>query len=680
MESPIKKYITDSKNPDYQKQKILDDIMTHQSLYFKKMEIAKKNLNYWSNIQWTPDEIKEHEDQGRQAMVINVMDRIIKDFIGMEINTRLDSTLLARSKDDEDKVDKLNKLNKYTDQINDMDNVEKFAFINSFLKGVGWTVSRWDTLNMPNGCVITENVRTEEMGWDLNSIKLDLSDARYLFRIQLRTKLDLIESHPKWEDEITQECMGSFETWSNNLLWKEYFDKHGYTSFQTYRDFCPYIEYYERVKVYNYTIIDEINPDEETFDTLAEANANYEGRCKQYALDGEMLIGENGIPRIVLLTNKKEIITQTIMIGNTIVEDKDTTLPMFPYVPCFCNYLDGKYWSGAEGMIDEQDIINRSYSSFDQQLGSAAKSGYMIDPNAFSDPRVTQEQLRQDLNSPTPIVVIKPQYLTPLPQPNVNPAFFNIIQMISTEVEKNAGSNALLGRGASAESGTVAEFRAQQGSKGRLFFFDNLKVWKKQVTLLNSWYIKNFMSEGQTIRITGGDSKSDYLVLDDVLMDSLKELKYDIIVSETDKSESSRLQHLKLLDQLQATNVVPPIIMAAMRIELMPFTGEEKERLLSMIQFHVDWEKQQAQTAQDQKNVVDAQAMKDRQDIKEKLNLKDRILEIQQELEQAKSKLEQTTQDLQDKKVALHTQNLTPQEMENLKNSMITNNMGEENG
>ena len=679
MESPIKKYITDAKNPDLQKLKIFDDIMAHQPYAYEKMLIAQKNVNYWSNVQWTPAEIQEHEDHGRHAMVINVMDRIIKDFIGMEINTRLDSTLLARSKDDEDKVDKLNKLNKYTNQINDIDNIEKFVFINSFLKGVGWTVGRWDTLNMPNGCVVNENVRSEEIGWDLNSIKLDLSDARYLFRVQLRTKLDLIESYPKWEEEINQSMMGSFESWSNNLLWKEYFTRHGYSA-DKYRDFCPYIEYYERVKVYNYTIIDEINPNEQTFDILAEAIANYEGRCKQYALDGEMLIGENGIPRIVLLTNKKEIIRQTIMIGDVIVEDKDTTLPMFPYIPCFCNFLDGKYWSGAEGMIDEQDIINRSYSSFDLQLGSAAKSGFMIDPAAFNDPRVTPEQIRQDLNSPTPIVIIKPQYLNPITQPNVNPAFFNIIQMISTEIEKNAGSNALLGRGASAESGTVAEFRAQQGSKGRLFFFDNLKVWKKQVTLLNTWYIKNFMSEGQSIRITGGDSKSDYLVLDDVLMDSLKELKYDIIVSETDKSESSRLQHLKLLDQLQATNVVPPIIMAAMRIELMPFTSEEKEKLFSMIQFHVDWEKQQQQTAQDQKNVVNAQAMKDRQDIKEKLNLKDRIIEIQQELEQALSKIDSDKRMLQEKSVALQTHNLTPQEMENLKNSMITNNMGEENG
>jgi hypothetical protein len=157
--------------------------------------------------------------------------------------------------------------------------------------------------------------------------------------------------------------------------------------------------------------------------------------------------------------------------------------------------VDGKWWSVVDGMISEQDLVNRTFSTFEHILGSSAKNPVLVQESLLKK-GFGIEHVREELSKITPVLsVMNTTAIQTLTMPQVNPQLFNIIQFAISRMTEKAGGREQLGiQESAAASGLAGRQRAEQGGLGRLPGFDRLKLWRKEITYDMVWYLKNFLT------------------------------------------------------------------------------------------------------------------------------------------------------------------------------------------
>jgi hypothetical protein len=213
------------------------------------------------------------------------------------------------------------------------------------------------------------------------------------------------------------------------------------------------------------------------------------------------------------------------------------------------------------------------------------------------------DKLVDDLSQPRPIIrVNSPGAITMIPSNPADPQILNSMSIMMNKMTDDAGGNTMFGIQENAqESAAAIEARARQGGIGRLEFFDNLKLWRKNLAVKTIWYMKNFMNNNQVLRILGTNGNPTNVYLDDGVIDSLKEVKIDITVEEAIKSDSMNERILKQFTDIAIATKMSPEMTLPFMIKLSSLPSELKNEMLSMLPFYVEYTKKQAEAAQIQK-------------------------------------------------------------------------------
>ena len=662
IESPVADYIEsdysyrDDMDSNERVYSITQNVFDDLDAVHDKFEIAI--LNYYYNIeqykgnQWSNIEKLKFATQMRYPYVFNEIFNKVDAVTGMQQKMRFDAKCIGRESGDDDAVTQLNHLLKWCEQINDIEYTESEIFFDTIVGGVGCSVNRYEKEDVDKGYPVLERVPPDEMKWDLRSKRLDGKDMRWMARTRYLTETDALELLPQFKEIIETAAKGVAGMESRRPVlserMREILDANN-KSYSKGKGIINLIEYYEKKKVYKYTVADEIENKIMEFDKYDEARDWYNGAMDKYIEDGTQVLNDDGTDKLILADTAVNGVWQTIIIGDILVKHTLTSLDDFPYTLCYGYFVNGEYWSFIDQLIDPQLWFNRYISQWDYIVETGIKGMVTVRSNLLKNP-MTAEQIRREVSKTAALFEVQShEAIMQHPPVQVNPALFQGIELALNRMNDYAGGRNLLGlQENAAESGRAVQLRAEQGGMSKIPLFDKLRLWRKQVTYKLVWYLKNFMTPGQILRVIGSDKDVQLVKIDDMLMNTLREIKYDIIVDEVVKTESVKERYFLALRDLftQVTNI-PDEIKLNLMLEFIDLPRTQKDEIRSQIQFYTQYMQQQAQENQQKRLEQQVKDSLYKMKVKEQMERAEELQEAQGEVEKQKLKMGKQIEEMQ---------------------------------
>lgn len=615
---------------------ITNNITKVWDYFVDKFETGERNFQYFKGNQWTEAERLAHVEQFRRVYVFNEIFNKIDHIVGTENETRLDTVLVAREKSDEAEVEILNWVIKWAEQINNLPFIQTTVFTDALVRGCGVSALNWAFDDVEFGYPQITVIPPYELIWDINCKQVDLSDARWMARIQFLSRQSLKELFPLWADKI-DEISGDSTLLIKNMEYNNYpyFNQlyaQRYLASSSYKEqeMIPLVEYYDYIVKPTYIVYDDIKNEDIQFDNKEDAQAFYEGKLDTYTQYGYPLYNEMGEENLFIYTINERIYRQTLIIGDEIFEHTDLATPFFPYDICFAYFSHGDYWAFVDQLISPQDLINRAFSQLDYQLGASEKGITTVVKNAL-DKSITLEDFRREYSKTKPIIpVLSHDAIRIWPPEGINPQLFEEVNFGLQRLIDYAGGRNILGYTDKAgESGRVVAERAQQAGIARLPLFDKLKIWRTSLTKKMVWYIKNIMSSIQLARILGDDPVVRFKKPLSELLSSIKEIEYDVVIDETFKSESIKERYFEQIKNMFLQFPTAPEVVVPTLLEFSSLPESKKKEILSKLEFYQQYTAQKQQMEHEQnlkqqaEDVIKRKIV--RQEMQKQLNVPERI-------------------------------------------------------
>ena len=596
--------------------KVKLDIEQSWLVFAARNDKSRVNLKFCQVEQWDEQDKRAFEAQGRIPYVFDQIGPKINHLIGTQQSTRLDASVLAMERGDEQYAAQLNKLVKWAEQMNRIEQLESAVFYDAAVIGVGISQVRWAMKDIVNGYPAAEHICPWQMVWDLSSTEVDGSDMRWMARIQAKRQSSWIEDYPEYKEliESVSTTQGNYlgATTFNGVNILDVLTERQMQEAQGSRDYLDYqgrgsyvigVEYYERLQDFEYVVVDSIQDVMTAFDDHQEAVDYMLGLQKGYALNAELLIDETGEDMVFISTNIKDSFYQTLVFGDQIAHRIQVDIPDFPYQVAYAYFHTGTYWSPVDSLIDPQILYNRMVAERDNQIGRANKDLATVVVAQLDGIGLDQVNASRSKTGAT-IPVRSHEAIKLHPNLPASPDLAMVLRDTEQFMVNNVGGQNALGlQENAAESGKAVQFRQQAAGTGKLPLFDHLRLWRRKVTEMMVWYMKNYLDESQTIRIIGKDGAAEYVDLDTGIMDTIRELRTDIIISEqTDTETSKQMQFQNVMDMFKvAGDTIPAELKIMLMVEMSDMDPATKEKILGGIKFYQEYTQQQMQMQHDDK-------------------------------------------------------------------------------
>src|SRR5499427_8941868 len=154
-------------------------------------EEARQSYDYVAGHQWSADDKATLLDQMRQPVTFNRIAPMVDAVTGAEILNRQEVTYSPREQGDVQVNELITAADKWARNLADTEDEESDAFADLVTCGMGWTETRMDYSEDPEGRIVDDRVDPLEMLSDPQAKKRCVADARYLIRSRWRNKADL---------------------------------------------------------------------------------------------------------------------------------------------------------------------------------------------------------------------------------------------------------------------------------------------------------------------------------------------------------------------------------------------------------------------------------------------------------------------------------------------------------
>lgn len=475
------------------------------------------------------------DEQMRPAITFNRTEVVIDSVVGTEINNRQQTTYYPRELGDVGKNEVLTAAAQYFRQNCDAEDEESDAFRDLIICGMGWTETRLDMQDDPNGDAVIERVDPLEMGWDPECKRRNLAGSRYVYRLKtmpLGVAMDFLPG-------VAAEDL--------NAAWA------GVERDTAYED-SP-IKY-----LFQQDAGEKINRDR--IITLVEIQwwelQNY--WSVQRTDNGEVVdIEDNVYEKAVKRMNKLGIgfisvrrqrkVYRKAFLGRKILEKSDLIgKDAFTY-QCMTGKRDhnkNTFYGIVRAMRDPQMWANKWLSQVMHIINSNAKGGVLAEEGAFKDRRkAEQDWAKPDAIIDLPVgglAKIKERTATTLPV-----GVSQLLEFAVSSIRDVTGINLeMLGLADRDQSGVLEYQRRQSGMAILATFFDSLRQYRKKQGRVLLSIIINHLSDGRLVRIVGESGNAKYIPL-------LREqgvAEYDVIVDESPSSPNQKEMVWSMLVQM----------------------------------------------------------------------------------------------------------------------------------
>jgi hypothetical protein len=549
---------------------------------------ARDEFDFVANEQWKPADKSELEDSGRVAITFNRTLSIIKSVAGIEINGRHETNYLPRdvSTDSAEVSEMLTEASNWMSDGCDAEDEQSDAFQDCCICGMGWTETRIDFEEDPEGMYVEQRVDPLEMVWDGSSRAKNLTDARRVWRVR---KMLLSEARERFPgvpdidlDASWARRMGAAADPAKPIedrLKREENLKFDYDPKTEVH--IVQVQWWERETYWR--VIDPSDPSSEP---LELAPFEYERLAERYKILGR---------QIIALELRRRVYKQSFLGGAILNGVKPAPVQDRFTFQCITGERDrnkGTWFGLVRLMHDPQMWANKWLSQSLHILNSTAKGGILAEEDAFPDQREAEETYAQpDAITWVREGAIAKNKIMEKPGGALPTAYSNLLQFAITSIRDVVGINLeLLGMRDATQPGILEAQRKQAAMTILATLFDSLRRFRKQIGRIRLFFIQNYLSDGRWIRINGPEGHRFIQLMRDKTLG-----RFDVIVDDAPTSPNQKEKSWQIIQMMLPAirDILTPEIVV-MILEYSPLPPKLVNSLKEMMK-NPDPEKQKMQ-------------------------------------------------------------------------------------
>lgn len=548
------------------------DDLTHKLICWFKEDMpavaewrkeAREDFAFYNGNQWSEEDLNVLREQKRPAMTFNRIGPLVNAVVGSEINNRREVQYIPREVGDSAANEVLTAAGEWFRDQTGAEDEESDAFEDSTICGMGWTDTRLEFEEEPDGAPKIERLDPLKMAWDCNASKPNLEDAQRLWYIDEKPYSELETMFPGVPKEMLH--AGWAKTLGNDPSAPHDQDEADkYTGTQggdddySSRKMCTIVEcrWLERVPYYR-------GPDLNT------------GEPREYSEQQVKLIEQN-VRGFKAVRQYKKVLKRAFIGSRVLAKPDQPLVPtgMFGW-ECITGYRDKvkrMFYGIVRPAKDPQRWANKYFSQVMFLLNSQSKGGIMAERGAFEDDRQAEESwaktdaitwAKNGSLGQSPRVLPKPTAQFPA-------GFFTLFQESKESISQVTGlSPEFLGTREVDQAGVLEAQRKQSSLNLLASLFNSLRRYRKRQGKTMLFLIQNHLSDGRLIRIVG-DDKKQYVPL---TRDAVSSSQYDIIVDDAPTSPNEKERTWGIIMQLMPMVkdlMTPDVVLELLRYSPLP--------------------------------------------------------------------------------------------------------------
>ncbi|WP_336293980.1 portal protein [Bartonella sp. CB169] len=533
-----------------------DDI-THVEQWRKN---AQEDYDFYNGRQWNEQDLAVLQEQNRPVMTFNRIAPLINAVIGAERNNKRQVQFIPRQEGAAFANQILTGAAEWFRDEADGEYEDSDAFQDAVICGMGWTDTRLDYEEDPQGKPVIARLDPMKMVWDASAVKPNLVDAQRIWYVDEKplTVAQEMFPHVHWSDlnaDWVKHHTFLHKT-SDGDTKSYYTDGDDMDSYQRLK-MVTLVEcrWFEREVVYKV-----LDPQSGKFIDYSEQ-------------DFQNLRKDFPFLQATRLTKK---VVKRAFLGRKLLEKPDK-----PLVPqnqlgweCITGTFD-KFSRQFYGIVkpakDPQRWANKYFSQIMHLLNSQSKGGIMAERDAFDDDRQAMESwARADSITWLKSGAVSGGRIQPKPIAQFPQGFFQLFNEAKNAIEQVTGlSSEFIGTRAVNQPGILEEQRRQSSLNLLASFFDGLRRYRQRQGKIILYLIQNYLSDGRLVRIAG-DENAQYVPLTREMITSLE---YDIVVDDAPTSLNEKERTFAIIMQLlplMQSFTTPDIMLDLLRYSPLP--------------------------------------------------------------------------------------------------------------
>lgn len=504
---------------------------------------AREDFAFTSGDQLSEEDKAKLREMNRPIIVMNRIEPIIDSVSGSEVSNRQEVRFIPRSQGDVQVNEVLTAAAQWFRDQCDAEDEESDAFRDTVICGMGWTETRLDYEEEPEGKPVIERIDPLEIVWDSTARKRNLADMRRVFHIRRDIPIE----------DARALCPGEhFEDGDYNAAWVDrgnekephevdnrYYDKddtnNGAPSDRTVT--MVRAQWWERVPVW--LVADPANPD----NILTLEKEQFDELNKRIEIAGGRITSTQATRKVYKQAFLGRILLE---IGPAPCKDHFS----FKAITGKRDRNKNTFYGLVRAMKDPQRWANKWMSQTMHIMNTTAKGGILAERGFFeNDADAEATWARQDA-----ITWAKQGALSggnaryaPKPQSQFPSATWQLMEFAISAIRDTSGVNVeILGMQNSASQAASLDLQRKQSSMTILQpLFDSLRRYRKEQGRLLLYLIENYLSDGRLIRIVGQEQEQ-YVPL----IRQPGNATYDVIVDEAPSSPNQKEATWAMLQQI----------------------------------------------------------------------------------------------------------------------------------
>lgn len=523
---------------------------------------AKDAYDFVAGRQWDEADIAKLNEERRPAITFNRVAAMIDAVCGAQVNNRNEIKFLARAGDDGGKAELLNGVARWVMDQTNAEDEDSEAFRDVAIAGMGWTETRMDYEEEPDGRIIVERRDPFEMGWDRSARRRNLTDAAHVWSRQKFSPEKVAAQFPEFAGVIGLARGVNMDAPAKvpvQPMRDQYAEGDNNTPDNTDDVTVTHFQWCERRKVYRVLnegtgTIDEFSPDE-------------------WAALGEKL-GEEVRDGLRHVSPTVKCWYQVFECAGEVSEVTKCPDEFGPTFKCITGRWDRNrrvFYGLVRAVRDPQMWANKWLSQSLHIINTNAKSGVFYEEGAVENPRKFEEEYAKT-GSAIQVAAgalsggrIQPKVPPPFPQ-----AFDRLMQFAISSMPDVTGINRELLGTVDREQAGILEAQRKQASQAVLApLFDSLRQYHKAQGRLLMVFMGKFIPPGKALRIIGPDGNPQ-----DVQWLGLPETaQFDVVVDQAPSSPNQKSEVWMALQPMLPVlvkEVPPPVLLKLLKFSPLP--------------------------------------------------------------------------------------------------------------
>jgi len=484
----------------------------------KWREEAKELYGFRAGHQWDDEDISYLEEQGRPPITFNRAGTIIDAVCGSEVSNRQETRYIPRSGEDGLLTEAATQVAKWVRDNCDAEDEESDAVEDLLICGMGWTETRIDYDDDPDGRIVTDRVDPLEMYWDPAASKHNLSDSAWFIREKWMANDDVKAMWPDSEILPTEDAAPELEPHNAD---PPFYERES-TGYDKHRKQTRILEYQYSVREYYHRVQNPL-----TGAIEAVSDADFKKLQKRF-------------PDIRHAKLTKKVWKRVFVGGKTVLEEGPCPIDNMPSFRCITGKRDKKLncWYGImRGMKEPQEWANKFFSQVLHIINSNSKGGFFYETGALKD----TEAARQDLAKPEGMVELNPGGLQRIKERQMFQFPAGIDRMMEfaiSSIRDVPGVNLeLLGAANRDQPGVLEAQRQKQALTVLAPIFANIRRYRKEHGRLLLAFIRDYLPTERIQRVLGPElaPAAEMIKKKDVA-------SYDIVVEQSATSPNAKTE------------------------------------------------------------------------------------------------------------------------------------------